>query len=76
LYQFTRRAIELTVINEEYHYYQLHTKIVSHIFLSRLSPYVGEIIGINSMGFDVTDLGISQILEKNGSTTKQYISSS
>jgi hypothetical protein len=29
--------------------------ILSNILLSRLSPYIDEIIGLISMGFDVTD---------------------
>jgi hypothetical protein len=34
----------------------LTIRILSNILLSRLSPYADEIIGIISVGFDVTDL--------------------
>jgi hypothetical protein len=53
-----------------YHYYQLLNKILSNILLSRLSPYVDEIIGDNRCGFrrkrSTTDqiFWIRQILEK------------
>jgi hypothetical protein len=45
LYQFTRRGIKQTiVIIVGYHCHQLLNKILSNI-LSRLSPYMDEIIG-------------------------------
>jgi hypothetical protein len=55
-------------------------KILSNILLSRLSPYIGEIIGDHQCGFQRNRLTnqifcIIQILEKkNGSTMRQYIS--
>jgi hypothetical protein len=56
--------------------------ILSSILLSRLSPYIDEIIGDHQCGFSrtrnrsTTDqiFCIRQILEKNGSTMSQYIS--
>jgi hypothetical protein len=69
-------VIKLTVvIVEGYYCYQLHTK-----FLSRLSSYVAEIIGDHQCGFRPNRstthqiFSIRQILEKNGSTMRQYIS--
>jgi hypothetical protein len=55
-------------------------KILSTILLSRLVPYMDEIIGDHQCRFrrnrSTTDqiFCIRQILEKNGSTTRQYIS--
>jgi hypothetical protein len=55
-------------------------KILSKIPLLQLSPYVDEIIGDHQCGFrcniSTTDqiFCIPQILEKNGSTMRQYIS--
>jgi hypothetical protein len=54
--------------------------ILSNILLSRLSPYVDEIIGNHQCGFrrnrSTTDqiFCIRQILGKSGSTVRQYIS--
>jgi hypothetical protein len=54
-------------------------KMLSNILLSRLSPYIDEIIGDHQFGFrrngSTTDkiFCIRQILEKNGSTGKEYI---
>jgi hypothetical protein len=54
-------------------------KILSSILLSRLTPYVDEIIGDHQCGFrrnrSTTDqiFCIRQILEKNGSTMGLYI---
>jgi hypothetical protein len=54
--------------------------ILSNIRLSRLSPYIDEIIGDHQCGFQrnrsTTDqiFCIRQILEKGGSTMRQYIS--
>jgi hypothetical protein len=71
LYQFTRRAIKLTVvIIVGYRYYQLRTNFYPIYLLSRLSPYIDEIIGDHQCGFrrnrSTTDqiLCILQILEK------------
>jgi hypothetical protein len=56
-------------------------KMLSNI-LSRLSPYIAEIIGDHHCGFlckrSTTDqiFCIRKILEKNGSTMRQYISNS
>jgi hypothetical protein len=81
LYQFTKRVTKLTVISiVGYHCYQHHTKMLSNILHSRLSPYVDEIIGDRQCGFfhngSTTDqiFCIRQMLEKNGSTMRQYIS--
>jgi hypothetical protein len=55
-------------------------KIVSNILLSRLSPYIDEISEDHQCGFrrnrTTTEqiLCIRQILEKSGSTVRQYIS--
>ena len=55
-------------------------KILSNILLSRLSPYAKEIIGDHQCGFrrksSTMDhiFCICQILEKNGSTMKNFIS--
>jgi hypothetical protein len=71
LYQFTKRVTKLTVIIiVGYHCYQYHTKMLSNILLSRLSPYIYEIIGDQICGFrrnrSTTDqiFCIRQILEK------------
>ena len=60
----------------------LHTthKILFNILLSRLTPYAAEIIRDNKSGFQcnrtttVHILCICQILEKNGTKTKECIS--
>jgi hypothetical protein len=50
-----------------------------NIILSRLSPYVEEIIGDHSVGFDVRDelqitfLVLVKYWRKNGSTMTQYV---
>jgi hypothetical protein len=55
-------------------------KIILNILLTRLSPYINKIIGDHQCGFQrnrsTTDqiFCIHQILEKNGSTMRQYIS--
>jgi hypothetical protein len=57
-------------------------KILSTILVSRLSPYIDEIIDDHQCGFrcnkSTTDqiFCIRQILEKSGSTMRQYISCS
>ena len=56
-------------------------KILSKILLSRLIPYAEEVIGDHQCGFrsnrSIADhiFCLRQILEKNGSTMKQCISS-
>jgi len=42
----------LVVVVEAYNCYQLPGKILSNIFLCRLTPFVGKIIGIISVSFD------------------------
>jgi hypothetical protein len=55
-------------------------KIVSNIFLSRLSPYVDEIIGDHQCGFrrnrptNYQFFAFVRYWRKNGSTVRQYIS--
>jgi hypothetical protein len=56
-------------------------KILSNILLSRLSPYMDEIIlGIFDVGFDVTDqllitsFAFVRYWRRNGSTMRQFIS--
>jgi hypothetical protein len=73
LYQFTRRAIKLTVvIIVGYHCLSTSYKILSSILLSRLSPYVDAIIGDHHCGFQYNRstaehifFFIHQILEKD-----------
>jgi hypothetical protein len=54
-------------------------KMLSNILLSSLSPYVDEITGIISVGFDVTNQllirfsAFTRYWIKNGSTMRQYI---
>jgi hypothetical protein len=63
LYQFTRMAIELTVvIIVGYHYYQLHTKFYPIFF----SQYIDEVIGDHQCGFQllINFFCSRQILEK------------
>lgn len=43
----------LVEVDEAYDYYQLCGKILSNIFLCRLTPYVGKIIEIISVNFDI-----------------------
>jgi hypothetical protein len=51
LYPFLERGIKLTVVStEEYHCYQLH-RVLSSILVSRLTPYVDEIVGDHECGF-------------------------
>jgi Mg2+/citrate symporter len=70
LYQFKRRAIKLTSYYRGTSLLSTSYKILSNFLPSRLSPYVDEIIGIISVGIDVTDqlqirsFCILQILEK------------
>jgi hypothetical protein len=77
LYQFTKRVIKLTVIIiVGYHCYQLHNKMLSNIFLSRLVPYIDEITWDHQCGFrsnrSTTDqiFCIRQIPKKNGSAMR------
>jgi hypothetical protein len=81
LYHFTQRVIKLTVvIMMEYYCYQLHTKLFPNILLSRLSLYIDVIVGDYYCGFQYTRsttdqiFCIRQVLEKNESTIRQYIS--
>jgi hypothetical protein len=55
LYQFTRRAIKLTDNYWGISLLSTSYKILSNILLSRLSPYIDEIIGDHQGGFDVTN---------------------
>jgi hypothetical protein len=54
-------------------------KILSNILLSRLNSYIGEIIVDRECGFrcsrSTTDhfFSVHQLLDKNGSTVRQYI---
>jgi len=56
-------------------------KILSNILLSRLIPYVTEIIGDHQCGFDATGQlliiysAFTKYLRKNGNTMKKFISS-
>jgi hypothetical protein len=43
----------LVVVVEAYKCCQIRGKILSNIFLCRLTPYVGKIIGIISVNFDI-----------------------
>jgi hypothetical protein len=80
LYQFTKRVTKLTSYYREISLLSTSYKIISNILLSRLGPYIEEIIGDHQCGFrrnrSITDhiFCISQILEKNGTTMRQYIS--
>jgi hypothetical protein len=55
-------------------------KILSNVLLSRLTPYVEEILGIISMDFDATSqlliihTAFVKYLRKNGNTMEQCIS--
>jgi hypothetical protein len=51
LYQFTRKAIKLTSNYRGISLLSTSYKILSNIFLSRLGPYVDEIIGDHQCGF-------------------------
>jgi hypothetical protein len=79
-YQFTRRAIKLTVvIIVGYHCYQPHT-IMSNILFLRLSEFVDEIIWDVGVGFNVTGQLLNTFFaffsywRRNESTMRQYIS--
>jgi hypothetical protein len=79
LYQFTRRAIQLTVvIVVGYHCYQLYTKFYP-ISYSQGQVQM-KLLGIISVGFDVTDqrlirsFAFVRYLRKNENTVTQYIS--
>jgi sorting nexin-29 len=62
LYQFTERMIQLNVlIIMGYYYYQLHTKILLSVLVSRLSPYIDEIIEEHHCVFQCNRLATSQI---------------
>jgi hypothetical protein len=81
IYQFTKSVTKLIVIIiVGYYCYQLHTKFLSNILLSRLVPYIDEIIWDHQCGFrrnrSTTEeiFCIRQILEEGGNTTRQYIS--
>jgi hypothetical protein len=72
-YKFTRRAIKLTaVIIEEYHFYQLHKKYFRHSLKAK-STDRKKLLGINSVGCNVTDellvglLAFIRYWRKNGS---------
>jgi hypothetical protein len=65
LYQFTRRVTKLTVvIIVGYNCYQPHTKKLSNILLSRLSPYIpiDKITGDHNCDFCHTRSTTEQIL--------------
>jgi hypothetical protein len=52
LHQFTRMEMKpIVVIIVEYHCHKLHTKMLSSILLSLLSPYIDEVIGYHQCGF-------------------------
>jgi len=78
LYLFIRRVMKQIVVTiEAYHFCQLRSKF----YPSRLTPYAEKIIGEHQCGFRCSrsTVGhiccIRQILEKNGNTMKQCISS-
>jgi hypothetical protein len=63
LYLFTRRLIKLTVvIIEGYRCYQFHFEILSSTHLSRVSPYVEEVIGNYQCWFRFNRMTADQIL--------------
>jgi hypothetical protein len=80
LYQFTKRVTKMTNNYCGISLLSTSYKILSNILLSRLSPYIDEIVGIISDGFDVTDqllIRFSAFVKYwriNGSTVIQYIS--
>jgi hypothetical protein len=80
LYQFTRRAIKLTVAIIEISLSSTSYKILSSILLSKFSPYAGNIIGDYQCGFNVTNqlliwfFAFVRYWRKNWSTMRQYIS--
>jgi hypothetical protein len=74
-------VIKLTaVITEAHHYHQLHTKILSNILPTSLTPHSDEISGDHQCGFWENKSTIDRIpisgryWRKNGSIKVQYIS--
>jgi len=81
LYLSIRRVIKQTVvIIDAYHFYQLRTKFLSIILLSRLTPHAEEILWIINTVSDstgqllLTHSVLVKYLRKNGNTVKQCIS--
>jgi hypothetical protein len=68
LYLFIRSVIKLTSNYRELSVLSTAYKPVSNILLSRLTPYVDEIIGDHQCLFERNRSTTDQILEKNGST--------
>jgi hypothetical protein len=42
-------------MNEECHSFKLQYEVLAQFILSRLAPYVDEVIGIISVDFDIID---------------------
>jgi hypothetical protein len=59
------------VINVRYHFYKLHTKFYPVPSLVR--PYIHEIIGIISVGFNVTDQQLIRFLHSSGTREKMGV---
>jgi hypothetical protein len=80
LYQFTRRAIKLTVATIEKYHSSTSYKSLSSILLSKFIPYADNIIGDCQCAFNVTDqlliwfFAFIRYWRKNWSTIRQYIS--
>jgi hypothetical protein len=80
LYQFTRKVIKLTSNYRGISLLSTSYKILSNVLLSRLSPYVDEIIGDHQCGFRHNRSNADQIFcinrywRKNGSIMRQYTS--
>jgi hypothetical protein len=79
LYHFTRTVIELTVVTiESYQDYQLHTKFYPISSQGQVHIEM-ELLGIISVGFDITDQLLIRLFafvrywRKNESTMRQYI---
>ena len=81
LYLSIRRALKQTVYNYSgISCLSTMYKILSHILLSRITPYAEETIGIINVDFDargqllIIYFVFVKYLRKNGNTVKQYIS--
>jgi hypothetical protein len=77
LYQFTTRAMKLTVVIVGYHCFQLHAKF-HQVTVKSIYIYM-KLLGVISEGCDVTDLlqirfsAFIRYWRQNGSTVRQYI---
>jgi hypothetical protein len=77
---FIRREIKVTIVITEECHLPATYKVLPNILVSRLTPYVDEIIGDHQCDFNIIDkllircFAFVRYWRKNGSVMRQYIS--